>query len=37
MFKEFLGLVIKNNDFVWFDVVKWVIYVLIEVEELGII
>ncbi|MGB3514529.1 MAG: hypothetical protein WBA93_36025 [Microcoleaceae cyanobacterium] len=25
-----------NNDSVWFDVVKWVIYALIEAEELGI-
>ncbi len=25
-----------NNDSAWFDVVKWVIYALIEAEELGI-
>ncbi|MDJ0556050.1 MAG: amino acid ABC transporter substrate-binding protein [Microcoleaceae cyanobacterium MO_207.B10] len=34
--KEPLSPAVVNNDSAWFDVVKWVIYALIEAEELGI-
>ncbi|NES78108.1 MULTISPECIES: amino acid ABC transporter substrate-binding protein [Okeania] len=34
--KEPLSPATKNNDSAWFDVIKWVIYALIEAEELGI-
>ena len=34
--KEPLGPLVANGDSQWFDVVKWVIYALIEAEELGI-
>ncbi|MGK7920941.1 MAG: amino acid ABC transporter substrate-binding protein, partial [Trichodesmium sp.] len=34
--KEPLSPATVNNDSAWFDVVKWVIYTLIEAEELGI-
>jgi general L-amino acid transport system substrate-binding protein len=34
--KEPLAPVIVNDDSQWFDVVKWVIYAMIEAEELGI-
>ncbi|NEQ75390.1 MAG: amino acid ABC transporter substrate-binding protein [Okeania sp. SIO2C9] len=34
--KEPLSPVTVNNDSAWFDVIKWVIYALIEAEELGI-
>ena len=34
--KEPLGLVVANGDSQWFDVVKGVVYAMIEAEELGI-
>jgi general L-amino acid transport system substrate-binding protein len=34
--KEPLGPVTINDDSQWFDMVKWVIYTMIEAEELGI-
>jgi general L-amino acid transport system substrate-binding protein len=34
--KEPLAPVTINDDSLWFDVVKWVIYTMIEAEELGI-
>ena len=34
--KEPLSPATVNNDSAWFDVIKWVIYALIEAEELGI-
>lgn len=36
MSKEPLAPAVKNNDSQWFDTVKWVIYGLIEAEELGV-
>ncbi|HEY9666782.1 MAG TPA: amino acid ABC transporter substrate-binding protein [Coleofasciculaceae cyanobacterium] len=36
MSKEPLAPAVKNGDSAWFDTVKWVIYGLIEAEELGI-
>lgn len=36
MSKEPLGPVTVNNDSAWFDTVKWVVYALIEAEELGL-
>lgn len=34
--KEPLGPLVANGDSQWFDVVKWVVYAMIEAEELGI-
>lgn len=34
--KEPLGPVVRNDDFAWFTVVKWVNFALINAEELGI-
>lgn len=36
MSKEPLAPAVKNGDSPWFDTVKWVIYGLIEAEELGV-
>lgn len=36
MSKEPLAPAVKNGDSQWFDTVKWVVYGLIEAEELGI-
>jgi len=34
--KEPLSPVVRNDDFAWFNVVKWVHYALVNAEELGI-
>jgi len=34
--KEPLGPVVRNDDFAWFTVVKWVNFALVNAEELGI-
>jgi general L-amino acid transport system substrate-binding protein len=34
--KEPLGPVIRNDDFAWFTIVKWVNFALVNAEELGI-
>ncbi|MFC0218667.1 amino acid ABC transporter substrate-binding protein [Pseudochelatococcus lubricantis] len=34
--KEPLGPVVRNDDFAWFNVVKWVNFALVNAEELGI-
>jgi general L-amino acid transport system substrate-binding protein len=36
MSKEPLGPVVADNDSVWFDVVKWITYTLIQGEEFDI-
>ena len=36
MSKEPLAPAVRNNDSRWFDTVKWIIYGLVEAEELGI-
>ncbi|KAF0118492.1 MAG: aapJ [Rhodospirillaceae bacterium] len=34
--KEPLGPVVRGEDRAWFDIVKWVVFAIIEAEELGI-
>ena len=34
--KEPLGPMVRNDDPIWFDLIKWVVYVVVEAEERGI-
>ena len=34
--KEPLGPMVRHGDDQWFDIVKWVLYAMVDAEELGV-